>query len=119
MKLDRKTLAYLFSNNVTVTGYVNHPIGCEKVDLTIDNFQSYVDDVELFSAEYFDATREQYQKWMEVHGTPQCGEKTKKGKRCKKPCGSGQQSMEDWLAEDGGICSYHEREEWRAKLKRV
>ena len=115
MKLDKKTLEYIFSSNLTVTGYVNTPSGSYDVDLELDNIEKYRSDYTQFCADHFELTLEQYNRWMKTHGTPQCGEKTKSGNRCKKPCGSTQTRAKEWLDEDGGICAYHERQIWRSK----
>ena len=115
MKLDQKTLEYVFSNRVTVVGYVYNPSGHEDVHLSLEEFQNYCSDFTKFCADHYELTTEQYDRWMKTHGTPQCGEKTKSGKRCKKPYGSTQTRAKQWLDEDGGICAYHERQKWRSK----
>ena len=110
MKLDKKTLEYIFSSNLSVTGYVNTPSGGDHVYLELENIEKYRSDYTQFCADHFGLTLEQYKLWMATHGTPRCGEKTKSGKRCKKPCGRVQSHAQEWLAEDGGVCAYHERQ---------
>jgi len=115
MKLDQKTLEYVFSSNLTVMGYANTPSGGDKVFLHIENIEKYRSDYTQFCADHFELTLEQYDRWMKTHGTPRCGEKTKSGKRCKKPCGRTQTPAQEWLATDGGVCAYHERQIWLSK----
>ena len=64
MKLDHKTLKFLFSQNLIAEGQVYVAAGLERVILEFDTFQKYIDDHELFCADYFGVTREQYQQYM-------------------------------------------------------
>lgn len=117
-ELDQKTLEYIFSN-LTVIGYILGPWGGQQEPLRIDDIQKYRDNYREFCADHHGLSLEQFEHWMETDGTPRCGEKTKRGKRCKKPCGRSHSPAKQWLEEDGGICAYHENVQWRSRyLKR-
>ena len=115
MELDKNTLEYVFSSQTTVIGRVNAPWGHDDVALDLEGFQRYTKDYTQFCADHYKLTLAQYDRWIETHGTPQCGEITKSGKRCKKSSGQAQSNAEDWLENDGGICAYHERQTWNTK----
>ena len=65
-------------------------------------------DRDQYAADMFGVFKSQYLDWIETDGTPRCGAKTKKGRRCQNIVSGGiQMSMEDWLQEDGGFCTVH------------
>ncbi len=52
--------------------------------------------------------REDYIRWLDTGGAPQCGQILKNGNRCKNLIsGHVQRSLNDWLQEDAGLCAVH------------
>ena len=116
-QLDKKTLDCIFSRSITVTGYVEAPWGGDNIFLSKDDLEKYIEDFPKFCADHYELTSDQYQRWMATHGTPQCGEKTKRGNRCKRQSGGSQLPAKEWLEKEGGICVYHKNEERHEKMR--
>ena len=121
MKLDKKTLDYLSENNVSVEirADVTNPSSGQLVELDLEDIEKFVEDRTKFSANYYGLTIEQFQKWMDWQGAAQCGVMTKRGKRCKRQCGIHLRSAERWLENEGGVCTYHENEEWHDRVREI
>jgi hypothetical protein len=77
---------------------------------------AYDADPDLWAADYFGQTREQYREWIFTDGTPLCGATTKAGEPCPVPLGHVQQQIRPWLAlHRKGLCSAHRKMAGRAK----
>ena len=116
-KLDPETLDYIFSN-LQVQGYVLGPWGGKYEYVERHNVQKFHDDYRQFCADHHELTLDQFELWMETHGIPKCGETTKRGKRCKNPCGDAQSPAQQWLELDGGICAYHRKEQLLSRYRK-
>ena len=119
MKLDKKMLEYMFLNHIRFEGYVRAPWSHDTIGLDIDDMEKYIEDYTKFCADHYKLTVEQYEKWMDTNGTPQCGALTKRGKRCKRQSGRSHLRAQDWLELEGGLCSLHVDQEWHVKIKRM
>ena len=68
----------------------------------------YIQDRDEFTEKYLGVTFEQYKGWVYSIGTPQCGERSSKGTRCRNMVNGGSlRSILDWVKLDGGVCAVH------------
>jgi hypothetical protein len=92
------------------------PGGHRGIPLDEEEVAAYDADRDLWAADYFGLTPEQYREWIFTDGTPLCGATTKAGKPCPVPLGSIQQNVRPWLAlHRNGLCSAHRKMAGRAK----
>jgi hypothetical protein len=77
---------------------------------------AYDADPDLFAADYFGLTLDEYREWIRTDGTPLCGAITKAGKPCPVALGPMQRELGPWLAlHRNGLCSAHRKMAGRAK----
>jgi len=92
------------------------PGGHNGISLDEEEVAAYDADPDLWAADYFGLTLEQYREWIRTDGTPLCGATTKAGKPCPVPLGPVQQQITPWLAlHRNGLCCAHRKMAGRVK----
>lgn len=84
------------------------PGGAKTFFVTAEDLSLYLEDKDEFAAKQFGVPVEDYLEWVETEGTPRCGAKTAKGKRCKNFVSGGiHMNIHTWRELDGGYCAVH------------
>lgn len=106
--MDKATIAKLAAAPISFIGDIRAPGGNRSLTLAAHELETFCNDPEGFFALKHGVTIDEYRQWVETDGTPRCGAKTSKGKRCGNVVSGGiQMSLERWLEEDGGFCAVH------------
>ncbi|MGF1631257.1 MAG: hypothetical protein ACFCUT_17430 [Kiloniellaceae bacterium] len=108
MKPDMQTIRAIGAAGIGFAANVRAPGGYTTIYLEPEEVATFLTDPDQAAADHMGVTKAKYQRWIEWDGTPQCGAKTSKGKRCKNFVSGGMQmSLERWLETDGGYCVVH------------
>ncbi|GAB4372235.1 MAG: hypothetical protein Kow00114_33580 [Kiloniellaceae bacterium] len=108
MKPDMQTIRAIRSAGIHFAATVRAPGGYTTVELEPEQVATFLTDSDQAIADSMGVTKEQYQKWVEWDGAPQCGAKTSKGKRCKNYVSGGiQMTLRRWLEMEGDYCAVH------------
>ncbi|QQM29038.1 hypothetical protein JET14_11870 [Martelella lutilitoris] len=107
-KLHKPTIELLSKSGVYFVVDLRWVGGSRSITIEARDLEKYVSDPVGFTAQHFGASVEDYLRWIETEGTPQCGALTKKGKRCTlSVAGGGQRDFKRWKELDGGYCQVH------------
>ena len=107
-KLDQVTIDKMRKAGINFVADIRWPGGGHSISVSVSDLEHFVSNPVAGAAKYLGGTEEQYLRWIETDGTPQCGAKTSKGTRCRNFVSGGiQQDFERWLELDGDYCQVH------------
>jgi len=99
---------FIEERGVEIVGYLDVPCGGGSV-WPGDDIWLFATDKVGYAAKTLRVSREEYLTWVEQDGTPRCGAKTRRGRRCKNPITGYSQvkDIHEFLSMDGGYCYTH------------